>query len=108
MGTATIMPTSPNIDPKIDRASRSETGCKPTELPTSFGVKKLPSISWPKTKIPITNKIVFQSPQNCTVDKPIAIIPPKMAPRYGIKVNNPANTPITSPNSKPKNISATA
>jgi len=44
MGTATIMPTSPNIDPKIDRASRSETGCKPTELPTSFGVKKLPFI----------------------------------------------------------------
>ena len=38
-GTAINMPINPKSAPKTLSASKSQTGCNPTELPTSFGVK---------------------------------------------------------------------
>ena len=34
-GTATSIPTKPKSDPKTDKANISQTGCSPTEEPTS-------------------------------------------------------------------------
>ena len=50
-GTATSMPTKPKTDPKADSANSSQTGCRPTDLPTSLGVRMLPSTNCPKAKI---------------------------------------------------------
>ena len=50
-GTATSSPTKPNSAPKADSAKISQTGCSPTDLPTSFGVRTLPSTNWPDWKI---------------------------------------------------------
>ncbi len=63
-GTATSMPAKPKTDPKAESAKRSQTGCSPTDLPTSFGVRMLPSMNWPAAKIAATMPIDSQSPQN--------------------------------------------
>ena len=42
----------------------NQTGCSPTELPTSLGVRMLPSITLPRPKIPATSPMETQSPQN--------------------------------------------
>ena len=42
-GTATRRPTNPKSAPKAESAKISQTGCSPTEVPTSLGVRMLPS-----------------------------------------------------------------
>ena len=56
------------------------TGCNPTELPTSLGVRTLPSITWPRAKMPATNPMDTQSPQNWNSATPRARAPPRRAP----------------------------
>ena len=41
-GTAISMPTKPNRAPKANSANISQTGCSPTEDPTSRGCRMLP------------------------------------------------------------------
>ena len=42
-GTANSKPIKPKKAPNKESARINDTGCKPTELPTNFGVKILPS-----------------------------------------------------------------
>jgi hypothetical protein len=58
----------------------SQTGCRPTESPTSFGDRMLPSTNWPKTKIPNVARIIVQSGQNCTMATPMDTIRPVSEP----------------------------
>jgi hypothetical protein len=53
-GTATRSPTKPKSAPKADSAKISQTGWSPTEEPTRFGVRMLPSTNWPAWKIAAT------------------------------------------------------
>ena len=46
-GTAISRPTKPNSAPKANSANISQTGCRPTLLPTSRGCRMLPSMNWP-------------------------------------------------------------
>ena len=50
-GTASSSPTKPNSEPKAKSANISQTGCSPTDSPTSFGERMLPSTNCPTTKI---------------------------------------------------------
>ena len=79
-GTAISIPTKPKTDPKAESANSSHTGCRPTDLPTSFGVRMLPSTNWPAAKIAAMIPICTQSPQNWNSASPTARAPPTSEP----------------------------
>ena len=56
VGTAIINPKKPSKTPPESNANITHMGCKPTLSPTSFGVKKLPSINWPTANTATTYK----------------------------------------------------
>ena len=58
----------------------SQTGCRPTESPTSFGDRMLPSTNWPKMKMPSVAAIMVQSGQNCTMATPTERMRPVSEP----------------------------
>ena len=39
IGTASNRPEKPKIDPKNDKENNNQTGCRPIEFPTIFGVR---------------------------------------------------------------------
>ena len=39
IGTASSRPEKPKIDPKNDKENNNQTGCRPIEFPTIFGVR---------------------------------------------------------------------
>ncbi len=102
------MPAKPISEPKAVSAKISQTGCSLTLSPTSFGVSRLPSTAWPTRKTAATATIIPQLPQNCTSPTPIETMPPVTEPTKGMNEMMPANSPISTPNFKPRTVSAMA
>ena len=79
-GTAMSRPTKPNKAPNANSANISQTGCRPTLLPTSLGDRMLPSMNWPMKNTAATATIIVQSGQNCTMATPMANTSPVSEP----------------------------